>query len=142
MISKREILNVVQAKLESLELFQTVRQPENCVSDLSLLEQLPDLTRFPAAVLLVRQSSRQDSHLGSMSVDLVVIGQYFGLDTERAVCEQMQQTVEDAFSQTGCINFDNNRGQALVLLDDVSPMTLGPEYLAWNFSFEIKILNY
>ena len=28
MISKREILNVVQAKLESLELFQTVRQPE------------------------------------------------------------------------------------------------------------------
>ena len=141
MISKREILNVVQAKLESLELFQTVRQPENCVSDLSLLEQLPDLTRFPAAVLLVRQSSRQDSHLGTMSVDLVVIGQYFGLDDQRTACETLQQTVEDAFSQTGCINFED-RGQALVLLDDVTPMTLGPEYLAWNFSFEIKILNY
>jgi len=110
-------------------------------SDLNLLEKLPDLTLFPAATLIVRQSERQDRHLGSMQVDLVVIGQYFGLENERTACETLQETVEEAFSQTPCIDFEN-RGQVLVLFDEIAPMTLGPEYLAWNFSFEVKILNY
>ena len=141
MISKREILNVMQGKLESLNVFQSVRQPENTASELNLLELLPDLTVFPAAVLLVRQSCRQDNHLGSMRLDLVVIGQYFGQDSERAACESPQETVEEAFRRTGSIEFAN-RGQALVLLDDIVPLQLGAEYLAWNFSFEVKILNY
>ena len=141
MISKREILNVMQIKLESLNLFQTIRQLENAGSDLNLLEKLPDLTLFPAAILMVRQSERQDRHLGSMQVDLVVIGQYFGLENERTACETLQETVEDAFSQTSCIDFDN-RGQVLVLFNEIVPLTLGSEYLAWNFSLEVKILNY
>ena len=141
MISKREILDVVQNKLESLEQFQTVLQPENAVSDLNLLDRLPELTNFPAAVLIVRQFSRQDVHLASMQFDLVVIGRYFGLESERAACESLEETTEEAFRQTGCIEFAN-RGQALVMLEDVIPMELGPEYLAWNFSFEVKLLNY
>ena len=141
MISKREILNVMQSKLESLNLFQTIRQLENAGSDLNLFEKLPDLTLFPAAILMVRQSERQDRHLGSMQVDLVVIGQYFGLENERTACETLQETVEDAFSQTSCIDFDN-RGQVLVLFNEIVPLTLGSEYLAWNFSLEVKILNY
>ena len=141
MISKREILNAMQHKLESLNLFQTIRQLENAGSDLNLLEKLPDLTLFPAAILMVRQSERQDRHLGSMQVDLVVIGQYFGLENERTACETLQETVEDAFSQTSCIDFDN-RGQVLVLFNEIVPLTLGSEYLAWNFSLEVKILNY
>ena len=141
MISKREILDVVQNKLESLERFQTVRQPENATSEFKLLELLPELTEFPAAVLIVRQFSRQDTNLASMQFDLVVIGQYFGLESERAACESLEETTEEAFRQTGCIDFEN-RGQALVMLDDVIPMELGPEYLAWQLSFEVKILNY
>ena len=141
MISKREILDAVQNKLENLELFQTVLRPENATSELKLLELLPELTRFPAAVLIVRQFGRQDSHLASMQFDLVVIGQYFGLETERAACESLEETTEEAFRPTGCIDFEN-RGQALVMLDEAIPMELGPEYLAWNLSFEVKILNY
>ena len=141
MISKREILDVVQNKLESLELFQTVLRPENATSELKLLDLLPELTRFPAAVLIVRHFSRQDTHLASMQFDLVVIGRYFGLETERAVCESIEETTEEAFRQTGCIDFEN-RGQALVMLDEAIPMELGPEYLAWELSFEVKILNY
>ena len=141
MISKREILNVMQEKLESLGLFETVRQPENISSELNLLEQLPDLIQFPAAVLLVRQTERSDNFMASKAVDLIVIGRYFGLDTERDANETMRETVEGAFRQTQCVAFAE-RGQILIMLDNVEKLILGNEFSAWNLRLTVKILDY
>ena len=141
MISEREILDAIENKLESLELFQSVRRPENVISDHELLDLLPDLTQFPAAVLLVRQTERSDSFMASKAVDLIVIGRYFGLDTERAANETMRETVEGAFRQTQCVAFAD-RGEILIMLDNVEKLILGNEFSAWNLRLTVKILDY
>ena len=140
MVLDRDILNRIQQKLESLNLFQTIRQPANVISTHDLLDMLPDLTQFPAAILLA-QSTTQSDHLAFSQIDLVVIGRYFGLESERNLCETMRKTTAEAFRQTIGVEFENS-GQALIMLNEISPLMLGSEYLAWNLSFEAKILNY
>ena len=53
----------------------------------------------------------------------------------------MRKTTAEAFRQTIGAEFENS-GQALIMLNEISPLMLGSEYLAWNLSFEAKILNY
>ena len=141
MISERDILNAIQGKLETLELFQTIRQPGNRVSDHDLLDLLPDLTQFPAAVLLARRTSQSDTHLSSTWVELTVIGRYFGLESERTACETLRETVTEAFRQTSSATFQN-KGQLLIVLEEIVPVVLGNEYMAWNIGLEAKCLNY
>ncbi len=78
MISEREILDAIENKLENLEIFQSVRRPENVISD---------------------------------------------------------------HEQTQCVAFAD-RGEILIMLDDVEKLILGNEFSAWNLRLTVKILDY
>ena len=142
MITEMEMLAALKQKLETEGIFNDIRTLNNEIGYTSLFDTLPDLTRFPAAVLGTGSMTMENGGYTSRTlVDVVVIDTYYGNETKveesRNVLKKAMEALNcNAFSQPLCLN------NVHYIFDRIEKLKLNDEHIAWRIQLTAKAVNF
>lgn len=142
MITEMEMLAALKQKLETEGIFNDIRILNNEIGYTSLFDTLPDLTRFPAAVLGTGSMTMENGGYTSRTlIDVVVIDTYYGneakVEESRNVLKKATEALNcSAFSQPLCLNGVH------YIFERVGKLKLDDEHLVWSIKLVAKAVNF
>ena len=141
MITERTMLRALKNKIETENIFQEVRILGNEIISERLLNELPELTKFPACLLCAGSRSLENNGCTTRTpIEAVVIASCYGGESDLdAADEVLAQTMTllkcDSYSEV--LSIDG----IYYLFEQCEKLHFDPQHIAWKLRFTAKALN-
>ncbi|MBQ9336550.1 MAG: hypothetical protein IJS14_04545 [Lentisphaeria bacterium] len=141
MITERAMLRALKTKIETGNLFREVRILGNEVISPRLLNELPELTLFPACLLAAGDVATENNGCTTRTpIEVVVISSCYGGDADLdAADEVLAQTMSllkcDLYSEV--LSIDG----VYYVFEQRERLHFNPQHVAWKLRLTAKTLN-
>ena len=141
MITERGMLRTLKTTIENENLFQEVRILGNEVISERLLNELPELTKFPACLLCAGPVSTENNGCTTRTpIEVVMIASCYGGDADL-------DAADEVMAQTMSLLKCNLYGEVLSIdgvyyvFEQRERLHFNPQHVAWKLRLTAKTLN-